>query len=104
MTSANERSGRKMRIPRTRHRSLLGSTRGSRVGFGGPPKQSFRSEKFAKAGRVRSSEIRSRDRLTIIALRYGDPVGAGIGVGEPKLKFTVGAFSAPCCAAKNGFC
>src|ERR1700704_1578323 len=33
---------------------------------------------------------------------YGDAVAAGAGVGDPKLKFTVGALSAPCCAAKNG--
>src|SRR4029077_8900865 len=28
--------------------------------------------------------------------------GEAAGAGEPKLKFTVGAFLAPCCAAKNG--
>src|SRR5690242_15873748 len=28
--------------------------------------------------------------------------GEAAGAGEPKLKFTVGAFSAPGCAAKNG--
>src|SRR5947209_20100353 len=28
--------------------------------------------------------------------------GEGAGAGEPNLKFTVGAFSAPCCAAKKG--
>src|SRR5436189_2281988 len=28
--------------------------------------------------------------------------GEAAGAGEPKLKFTVGAFSAPCCAAKKG--
>jgi hypothetical protein len=33
---------------------------------------------------------------------YGDPVAAGDGAGVPKLKFTVGALSAPGCAAKNG--
>src|SRR6266516_4075628 len=36
------------------------------------------------------------------AMSYG--VAAGDGAGEPKLgKFTVGALSAPCCDAKNGF-
>ena len=30
------------------------------------------------------------------------PVGEIAGAGVPKLKFTVGAFSAPGCAAKNG--
>src|SRR5258708_3054828 len=35
---------------------------------------------------------------------YGEPVAAGDGAGDPKLgKFTVGALSAPCCDAKNGF-
>src|SRR5258708_29631403 len=35
---------------------------------------------------------------------YGVALAAGeaAGAGEPKLKFTVGAFSAPCWAAKNG--
>src|SRR5207302_10730318 len=33
---------------------------------------------------------------------YGVPAGEAAGAGEPKLKFTVGAFSAPCWAAKNG--
>ena len=45
--------------------------------------------------------LRQNDKL-----RYG--VGAAVaageapGAGEPKLKFTVGAFSAPCSAEKNG--
>src|SRR5438552_5430950 len=33
---------------------------------------------------------------------YGVAAGEAAGAGEPKLKFTVGAFSAPCWAAKNG--
>src|SRR5712675_1923629 len=40
------------------------------------------------------------------AMSYGVAAGvaAGDGAGEPKLgKFTVGALSAPCCDAKNGF-
>src|SRR5437870_11756654 len=40
----------------------------------------------------------TRDRQ----LRYGVAAGEAGGAGEPKLKFTVGAFSAPCWAAKNG--
>ncbi len=33
---------------------------------------------------------------------YGEAVAAGEGAGDPKLKFTVGAFSAPAWALKNG--
>src|SRR5438552_22024 len=97
--------------PKTRERSILGSTRGPRVGFGGSPKQSFLSGKFAKAGRFRqhasrvcSPEMLLSARPAVIASRYGELVGetAGTGAGVPKLKFTAGALSAPGCAAKNG--
>src|SRR5438105_10314754 len=55
MTSAaRERHARRRKNPKARQRNILGSTRGSRVGFGGSPKQFFIPEKFAKAGRVRS--------------------------------------------------
>src|SRR5437667_10254565 len=93
--------------PKTRERSILGSRRGPRVGFGGSPKQSFLSGKFAKAGRFRqhasrvcSPEMLLSARPAVIASRYGETAGAGAGV--PKLKFTAGALSAPGCAAKNG--
>jgi hypothetical protein len=33
---------------------------------------------------------------------YGDPLGAGEGAGEPKLKFTAGGCSAPFLASKKG--
>ena len=62
--------------------------------------------------RVRSGDVANRTRGACAPQResrsdnigyhrcYG--VAAGAGGGDPKLKFTVGAFSAPCCDAKKG--
>jgi uncharacterized protein len=52
-------------------RFFLGSARGSRVGFGGSPKQSFVSGKFAKAGRFRQHASRVRSPETLRRLIAG---------------------------------
>src|SRR5436853_316061 len=64
MTSAaRERHARRRKNPKARQRNILGSTRGSRVGFGGSPKQFFIPEKFAKAGRFRQHAGRVRSPI-----------------------------------------